>query len=373
MGIGDGLKRPFVPIEDFSSEIGKGIKCKILDYRVCIGNQRCMESNDCEMSPGTLDAMNYLEERGQTSIIVSVDGKTEAVIGLIDQPKDEASLAVTVLQKAIGIDVYMLTGDNFRTAQVVAKDIGIPASNVIANVLPEGKVECIQELQKKHRVAMVGDGINDSPALATSDIGIAIGAGTDVAIETAGIVLVNSKLTDVIIALHLARTIYRRIQLNFVWALGYNTLAIPIAAGILYPVVHSALPPFLAAVAMILSSLSVLVSSLLLNRYQPPKFEKKYGRGLRQGKLGLELVHIISGIGQSKVVQVQCENMAKGGPCSCAPELCGCHGCEEHVDKKVLKESDVKRYPGCEARWGGTCCCEVCRCSNCAKTSCSSK
>ena len=371
MGIGDGLERPLVPVKDFSSEIGKGIKCTVLGHRVCIGNQKCMESNEIEISPGTLDAMNYLEERGQTSIIVSVDGQTEAVIGLIDQSKDEASLAVTVLQKAMGIDVYMLTGDNFRTAQVVAKDVGIPSSNVIANVLPEGKVECIQKLQKKHRVAMVGDGVNDSPALATSDIGIAIGAGTDVAIETAGIVLVNSKLTDVIIALHLARTIYRRIQLNFVWALGYNTLAIPIAAGILYPVVHSALPPFLAAVAMILSSLSVLISSLLLNRYQPPKFEKKYGRALRQGKLGLESVHI-SGFGQSKVIKVQCESMAKGGPCTCVPELCRCHGCEKHMDKQVSKESDVKRYPGCEATWGGTCCCEVCRCSDCGETSCSS-
>ena len=125
--------------------------------------------------------------------------------------------------------------------------------------------------------------------MAQADVGIAIGAGTDVAVETAQIVLVNSKLTDVILAIDLARTIYRRIKWNFVWAMGYNTLAIPVAAGILYPVVHAALPPYMAALAMALSSISVLLSSLLLGRYKPPQFEKKYGRAQRRGILALEL------------------------------------------------------------------------------------
>ncbi len=156
--------------------------------------------------------MEYLENMGQTAVTVSIDGQSEAVIGIMDQAKDEAALTVNVLQHAFGINVHLLTGDNIRTASAVARDIGIPSTNVIAEVLPADKVEYIKRLRKEgERVAMVGDGINDSPALAEADVGIAIGAGTQIAIESGGIVLVNSKLTDLLSAIDLAKTICKYI------------------------------------------------------------------------------------------------------------------------------------------------------------------
>ena len=195
--------------------------------------------------------------------------------------------------------------------------------------------------------------------MAQADVGIAIGAGTDVAVETAQIILVNSKLTDVILAIDLARTIYRRIKWNFVWALGYNSLAIPVAAGILYPVLNAALPPYMAALAMALSSISVLLSSLLLGRYKPPRFEKKYGRALRHGTLGLEQVDVTS---ESINVVVKCESMLQNLPCSCPPDECTRTGCVEHGNAEEVEPEKMIFYPGCQSSWGQECKCEPCRC-----------
>lgn len=372
------MSRPLEPVEDFTNEPGKGIHCTIGGHRVHIGNRKSLETNKIEQRPGTTDAMEYLENRGQTAVVVSIDDKSEAVIGLIDKAKDEAALAVNVLQKLMGIKVYMLTGDNFRTAKSVAAEIGIYPSHVVADVLPEGKVECIKRLQQENKgaIAMVGDGVNDSPSLAQADIGIAVGAGTNVAIETAGIVLVNSKLTDVAVAVQLSQTIYKRIKLNFVWALGYNSAAIPIAAGALYPVVGQALPPFIAGIAMVLSSMTVLFSSLLLNQYKPPIFDKEYKS--KDGEVNLDKVHVTLTSGNR--VTVQCESMRAGGPCCCDPDSCGCDDCEEHNPKDstslIPRSMDQNWYPGCPSSWGKACTCrpgncscgENCQCCNTAES-----
>jgi len=386
LGIGDGLDRPPVPTEDFINDIGSGITCTVANHTIHIGNRRHLESNKIAISPGTFDAMEYLEKKGQTSITVSIDSQTEAVIGLIDKARDEASVVVNVLMHAMGIKVFMLTGDNIRTATVVAQDIGIPSSSVIADVLPQGKVDCVRRLQAQgEHVAMIGDGVNDSPAIAQADVGIAIGAGTDVAIETANVVLMNSKLTDVVTTIDLSRTIFRRIQLNFVWALGYNTLALPIAGGVLYPVIKVVLPPFVAGIAMALSSLSVLASSLLLNRYVPPKIDKWYGRDLRRGTLGLEMVSVSSALNRTeKRIPVQCEGMEQGRGCNCSPDTCKCDSCPDHGcsgGNSVLPGSPLvqteeepptvvsKIYPGCGKEWGGGCSCSPqCHCNGCSHT-----
>ena len=217
-----------------------------------------------------------------------------------------------------------------------------------------------------------GDGINDSPALAEADVGIAIGSGTQIAHEAAGIVLVNSKLTDILVAIDLAKTIYSRIQLNFVWALGYNSLAIPIATGIFYPITHTALPPYVAAFAMALSSVSVLASSLSLNRYKPPTFNaKKYGRDVRGGELGIEKIDFTTSRGEHFDISVQCEAMKRNEPCNCPPETCNCFPCEEHGNILPQNESKESRFPGCQDAWSKQCNCNPCKCVGC--TSCGNK
>lgn len=355
MSIGNGLSHSLSDVEDFEAEIGKGVKCIVENVTVHLGNRRSLAANDINVTPGTFDAMEFLEEQGRTAVVLSINGRTEAVLGLMDHAKDEAALTVNVLQHVFGINCHMLTGDNIRTARTVARDIGIPTRNVIADVMPAEKIEYIKQLRADgEHVAMVGDGINDSPALAEADVGIAIGSGTQIAHEAAGIVLVNSKLTDLLVAIDLAKTIYFRIRLNFIWALGYNSLAIPIAAGALYPATHKALPPYVAAFAMALSSVSVLTSSLSLNRYRPPTFSKTYGRELRGGLLGIERIGFKDSAGEEYDITVQCEAMRKNEPCSCPPETCNCVPCAEHgngLPKKASRRSSFS--PGCHDAWQG--------------------
>lgn len=224
-----------------------------------------MSENRIELS--MLDEnIKKLEEEGKTVIILTVDKKAVGLIAVADTLKDYSREAVRELQQ-MGTDVVMLTGDNERTAKAVAEKLGI--KRVLAEVLPSDKAREIKKLQSEGlAVGMVGDGINDAPALAQADVGIAIGSGTDVAIETGGIVLIKDDLRDVVAAIQLSRSTVRKIKQNLFWAFAYNTALIPIAAGILAPL-GIVMNPIYAAAAMALSSVSVVTNSLLLRRFTP--------------------------------------------------------------------------------------------------------
>jgi Cu+-exporting ATPase len=214
--------------------------------------------------------MAVLEDEGKTVMLMAAGGALVCMVAVADEIKPTTATAVVALRK-MGCSVWMITGDNRRCARAIAAKAGIGADFIMAEVLPGEKAEKVAELQAGGaKVAMVGDGVNDSPALARADLGIAIGCGSDVAVETADAVLVKDDMRDVPIVLDLSRTVFRRIRLNFVWALGYNCLGIPIAAGLLYPAAEVRLPPEVAGAAMALSSVSVICSSLLLRRYRPP-------------------------------------------------------------------------------------------------------
>jgi Cu+-exporting ATPase len=200
-------------------------------------------------------------------MILAVDGKLSGVIAVADTLKDHSVEAVRALRE-MGIEVVMLTGDNRRTAEAIARQAGL--DSVIAEVLPGQKAEKIKELQAQGRVvAMVGDGINDAPALAQSDVGIALGSGTDVAMEAGGIVLIKDDLRDVVASIQLSRQTVRKIRQNLFWAFGYNTALIPLAAGILYGPFGILLNPIIAGAAMGFSSVSVVTNSLALKRFKP--------------------------------------------------------------------------------------------------------
>jgi len=216
------------------------------------------------LAPGRWDEMERLAAAGKTAVAVSVDGQPAGAIGIADTVKPEAAAAVRRLV-AMGIEVWMITGDNRRTAERVARQAGI--QQVLAEVLPDGKAAEVRKLQAAgKKVAMVGDGINDAPALAQADVGIAIGSGTDIAKEAASITLMRGDLNGVPGALDLARRTMRVIRQNLFWAFAYNAIGIPIAAGVLYPFTGWLLSPVVASAAMALSSVTVVTNSLRLKR-----------------------------------------------------------------------------------------------------------
>ncbi|CAK9321306.1 unnamed protein product [Citrullus colocynthis] len=254
---------------DFSALPGQGIQCIIEGKRILVGNRKLMNESGISMAPHVDNFVIELEESAKTGILVACDDNLIGVVGIADPLKREAAVVVEGLVK-MGVSPVMVTGDNWRTARAVAKELGI--QDVRAEVMPAGKAEVIQNFQKDgSTVAMVGDGINDSPALAASDIGIAIGAGTDIAIEAADFVLMRNNLEDVITAIDLSRKTFNRIRLNYVFAMAYNVIAIPIAAGVFFPSLGVKLPPWAAGACMALSSVSVVCSSLLLRRYKRPR------------------------------------------------------------------------------------------------------
>jgi Cu+-exporting ATPase len=249
-------------VEGFTAIPGHGVEGTVAGARVAFGNRKLMAREGIEIARFE-DRISALEGEGKTVMLVGVNGeKLAGMIAVADTLKDNSKEAVTRLG-TMGVQVYMITGDNRRTAEAIAAQAGIAPDHVLAEVLPEHKAAEVAKLQAKGlTVAMVGDGINDTPALAQADVGIAMGAGTDVAMETGGIVLIKNDLRDVVTAIELSKRTMRKIRQNFFWALGYNTLGIPVAA-------LGLLKPELAGAAMALSSVSVVTSSLMLRRFKP--------------------------------------------------------------------------------------------------------
>jgi Cu2+-exporting ATPase len=242
---------------------GKGVVAAVSGQEVFIGNRKLLEGEG--VSPGSLEErVQALAAQGKTAMFVAVDRRVAGVVAVADRIRESARRAVHELH-CLGIRTVMLTGDNRRTAEAVAREVGM--DTVIAEVLPEDKVSEVKKLQEQGRhVAMVGDGVNDAPALAQAEVGIAIGAGTDVAVETADVVLVKNEPADVVKAIRLARAVQQKIRQNLFWAAIYNVVALPIAAGVLYPWTRTLLRPEWAALAMSASTVSVTLNALLLNR-----------------------------------------------------------------------------------------------------------
>jgi len=247
-------------VSDFQAIEGKGVSATIDGQQAFVGNDKLL--NDIKIDSELNEQMIRLQNEAKTVVFVGMD---QAIIGLIaiqDAPKETSKSAIATL-KARGLRTVMLTGDNKRVAQAIAQEVGI--DEVIADVLPGDKADHVEALQKNGKVAFVGDGINDAPALTMADVGIAMGSGTDIAIESGGIVLMKNDLRDVAKALELSRKTFNRIKLNLFWAFVYNVLGIPVAAGIFYAI-GLTLSPELAGLAMAFSSLSVVTSSVLLNK-----------------------------------------------------------------------------------------------------------
>ncbi len=256
-------------ISSFEAISGKGIKAKLGKKVIAIGNRKLMSDYKAKITPQIEERITALEHEGKTVVLVSENSKLLGLIAIADTLKEQSKGAVERLKK-MGLQVIMLTGDNERTAKAIASQVGI--EHVLAEVLPKDKADNIKKLQQEGRiVAMVGDGINDAPALAQADIGIALGSGTDVAMETGDIVLIKDNLQDVVTAIDLSKYTIKKIKQNLFWAFFYNVVGIPVAAGILYTTYGFLLNPIIAAAAMGFSSISVVSNSALMKRYRAPR------------------------------------------------------------------------------------------------------
>jgi len=260
-----------IPNPEISEAVsGHGLRAEYQDHVILVGTRKLMIDNRIPIPEKVESKLTELENMGKTAVLMALDSKLSGILALADTIKETAKKAVDAL-KTKGKEVIMLTGDNERTAKHIAAQLGI--NRVISQVLPQQKEDVISKLKSEGKIAaMVGDGINDAPALARADLGIAIGSGTDVAKETGGIILIKGDVRDVTIALELGRKTVSKIKQNLFWAFAYNTGLIPIAGGALVPLLGVEIfgwLPMLAAVAMAMSSVTVVGNSLLLGRYKP--------------------------------------------------------------------------------------------------------
>ncbi len=257
-----------ISVEDYEEIAGKGTKAIINGKEVLLGNEKLVSDvlNKDELKQ-VKDVTEEFALSGKTPIICVQNKKLLGIIALADTIREDSVMAIKEL-KNMGLNVIMLTGDNETTAKAFARNADI--ENVIANVLPDQKYEYVEQIKGQgHRVAMVGDGINDSPALKAADIGIAIGSGTDIAMESAGIVLIKNSLLDLVIAIRLSKRTITNIKMSLFWAFFYNALGIPLAAGVFYPLIHMGLSPMIASLAMSLSSVCVVINALTLRIFNP--------------------------------------------------------------------------------------------------------
>lgn len=260
---------PLCPVSGFRSVPGGGIQATLSGEAVLAGNAGYLAQNGVSLAAMEADA-HRLAEDGKTPLFFAESGRLLGCVAVADVVKPDSAKAIAALRR-MGRRVVLLTGDNQRTANAIARQIGV--DQVIAQVLPQDKAKCVAQLQQQgQRVAMVGDGVNDAPALAQADVGLAIGAGTDIAIESADVVLMKSSLLDIPAAMDLSRAVLRNITQNLFWAFFYNSIGIPVAAGVLYPALHLTLNPMLAAAAMSLSSVCVVSNALRLRGWKPPVF-----------------------------------------------------------------------------------------------------
>jgi Cu+-exporting ATPase len=260
-----GLELP--PATAFEATAGDGVRATVAGSSVVVGRAAFLEAAGVDTAP-LLALADDVAADGRSPVLVAIDGRPAAVLAVADTLKRGAVEAVAELRR-LGLDVVMLTGDNRRTAEAIARVAGI--ETVIADVRPDGKAAAIRSLHAAGRaVAMVGDGINDAPALAAADVGIAMGTGTDVAMESAGVTLMRGDLGTIPTAFALSRATMRNVRENLFWAFAYNTILIPVAMGVLYPAFGILLDPILAAAAMALSSVTVVSNALRLRRFRPP-------------------------------------------------------------------------------------------------------
>ncbi len=328
------LSIKMVHVTNFVSSPGQGVCCDHPNGKVSVGNRSWMASqNVCiDYNNGEVEkTVSGLEALGKTVVMVALDRRIVGALAVSDKVKSEARSTILALNR-LGIDVWMVTGDNHQTAAAVAESVGIPSdSRVLAGVNPDGKAKKVKELQNAgFRVAMVGDGINDSPSLAVADVGIALGTGTQVAMETAQIVLIRNNLNDVVVTLHLSRKVVKRIKLNLMWAFIYNMCGIPMAAGALYPFLQARLPPAFAGLSMTLSSLCVVLSSLSLNLYVKPRISE-----------GGFIVFGDDGVGQKQSNELSSSSISGSGSSSDSSKL----GRLKQSVRKLLFMSKGPRNP----------------------------